>query len=408
MAGYTYLQNLLKAIRLSEKQVEICLLHRSKESISAPPGRGLADLADEVLLCPTLERRRWSLQWLQAQLYRRALGQESRDRTLNDLLDSKHVDVVFGSWWQYPESSVFPSVGLCTWIHDFQFVHFPEFYSASSLHVTRRGILRSVDMADRVVVSSRDALKDLLSFGPGASQKARVLPFVADMSDQVYACDPGVVVRRYHLPDKFVFLPNQFWRHKNHRVVLEALRILSERGVRPNVVCTGLPHDPRMDTHFANLLKDVAEWGLHEQVMVLGLVPIDDVKALMRQAICVLNPSLFEGWSSTVEEAKSLGKRLVLSDLAVHREQDPSPAVFFEPRDPADLAQKLGAVWKDCSPGPDPELESVAQRTLPARLRKFGESFLRIMQEADPAGSRVRYPPKTGQGPEVSPTGNRR
>jgi glycosyltransferase involved in cell wall biosynthesis len=321
------------------------------------------------------------LQWLQAQLCRRALGREAQDRTLNDLLKSKRVDVVFGSWWQYPDSSVFPSVGMCTWIHDFQFVHFPEFYSASSLQVTRRGILRSVDMADRVVVSSRDALKDLLSFGPGAAQKACVLPFVAEISDQVYACDPRVAARRYHLPEKFVFLPNQFWRHKNHSVVLEALRLLAERGVRPNVVCSGLPHDPRMDTHFANLLRDVAEWGLHEQLIVLGLVPIDDVKALMRQAICVLNPSLFEGWSSTVEEAKSLGKRLLISDLAVHREQGPPAAVFFDPRDPSDLAQKLGIAWKDCSPGPDLELESMAQGSLRIRMRQFGETFVRIMQE---------------------------
>ena len=259
MAGYTYLHNLLKAIRLADEHAQVCLLHGSNESISTPPGRGLADLADQLLLCPTFAPRRWSLQWLQNQLYRRGIGRERRDTTLDDLLRANHVDAAFGSWWQYPEFAVFPSVGFCTWIHDFQFVHLPEFYSAAALQFQRRGILRSVDVADRVVLSSHDARQDLLSFASGAAAKTRVLPFVANIPDDVYTCDPGVVIRRYHLPEKFVFLPNQFWRHKNHRLVLEALRALSDRGVRASVVCTGLPHDPRIDTHVASLLWEVAE-----------------------------------------------------------------------------------------------------------------------------------------------------
>jgi len=385
MAGYTYLQNLLKAIRLSDKQTDICLLMRSGENVSTGPARALTELADQVFEGPSLHLQRWSLEWVQAQVYRRALGRERPDRSLNDLLEAKHVEVVFGSWWQYPGSSVFPSVGLCVWIHDFQFVHFPHFYDARTLQATRRGIRRWADVADRVVVSSRDALKDLVSFDSGVGPKTRVLPFVAEMPDQAYACDPKGVVRHYHLPEKFIYLPNQFWQHKNHGLVLEALRILAGRGVHPHIVCTGMPQDSRLDTYFADVLRQVAEWRLHEQLRVLGLVPMDHVRALMRQAICILNPSLFEGWSSTVEEAKSLGKRLLLSDLAVHQEQDPPAAVFFDPRDAEGLAVKLGAIWQECEPGPDLSLEALARQSLPTRMREFGETFLEIMQEACPA-----------------------
>ncbi len=35
----------------------------------------------------------------------------------------------------------------------------------------------------------------------------------------------------------------------------------------------------------------------------------------------LINPSQFEGWSTTVEEAKSLGVKMLLSDLEVHKEQ---------------------------------------------------------------------------------------
>ena len=42
----------------------------------------------------------------------------------------------------------------------------------------------------------------------------------------------------------------------------------------------------------------------------------------------MINPSLFEGWSSTVEECKSVGKNMILSDLNVHKEQYPTQTFF--------------------------------------------------------------------------------
>ena len=63
------------------------------------------------------------------------------------------------------------------------------------------------------------------------------------------------------------------------------------------------------------------------------MLPRAHVFRLMRQSLAVLQPSLFEGWSTSVEEAKSVGKRMILLDIPVHREQDPPRALFFDPRD---------------------------------------------------------------------------
>lgn len=46
-------------------------------------------------------------------------------------------------------------------------------------------------------------------------------------------------------------------------------------------------------------------------------------RTLMKHAIAIINPSLFEGGSTTVEEAKSLLKVIILSGIPVHREQNP-------------------------------------------------------------------------------------
>ena len=57
-------------------------------------------------------------------------------------------------------------------------------------------------------------------------------------------------------------------------------------------------------------------------------------------ANALLNPSRFEGWSTTVEEAKAVGTPMLLSDIAVHREQAPQ-ARFFAPDDALSLANEI-------------------------------------------------------------------
>ena len=105
---------------------------------------------------------------------------------------------------------------------------------------------------------------------------------------------------------------------------------------------------------------------------------------IIRQSICVMSPSLFEGFGLAVDEARSVGKRLLLSDIEAHREQRPPRVVFFSPREEDDLANKMKQLWEEQSPGPDLELEAESRKTLPARLKAFGESFMSVVREVIP------------------------
>jgi glycosyltransferase involved in cell wall biosynthesis len=95
-----------------------------------------------------------------------------------------------------------------------------------------------------------------------------------------------------------------------------------------------------------------------------------------------LQPSLFEGWSTTVEEAKSLGKKLLLSDIAVHREQNPPESVFFDPKNSEELAAKMLKLFTDTSAGPDAALEIAARQNLPIRTNEYAENFLKAVEIA--------------------------
>ena len=71
------------------------------------------------------------------------------------------------------------------------------------------------------------------------------------------------------------------------------------------------------------------------------MIPYNDVIHLMYASCAVINPSFFEGWSTTVEEAKSLKKDLIVSNLRVHIEQLKENARFFNPDSYEELSNIL-------------------------------------------------------------------
>jgi len=210
-----------------------------------------------------------------------------------------------------------------------------------------------------------------------------VLPFTTVAAPEWYEGRPAQVAADFKLPEKFLIFPSQFWLHKNHRLLFEAMRILKEGGLRDvSLVCTGYTNDHRHSGHFAALKEWLDEQGLRSQVHILGLLTRGTQIQLMRRAVAVVQPSLFEGWSALVEDARTLGKRIYLSDIAVHREQDPPDAVFFNKDSAPKLAELIARDWADLSPGPDAVRESQARSSQDVRALDFARAFLRITARA--------------------------
>jgi glycosyltransferase involved in cell wall biosynthesis len=185
----------------------------------------------------------------------------------------------------------------------------------------------------------------------------------------------------YQLPDRYFYLPNQFWKHKNHRTVIEALRILRQKGYNTVVAASGRAEDYRHPGHFAALQSLVHQYGLTHNFRFLGIVPRRHVFALMRACTALINPSLSEGWSTTVEEAKSLGVPMLLSDLRVHREQAGDCADYFDP----EVAGQLASLMARHEDSPDPSRRDREKESIVAsqkRAKQFAVDFSETVERA--------------------------
>lgn len=229
------------------------------------------------------------------------------------------------------------------------------------------------------MVSSEDARRSCELFFPSSVGRIHAVPFTVLVNDTALAIDPAAVRVRYGLPPRYVYLPNQYWKHKNHRLVIEALALIRNSDVV--VASTGHGSDPRHPRLYEELQSLVKANGLEKQFRFLGMVSYSEVIALMRGAAAILNPSLFEGWSTTVEEARALGTPLLLSDLSVHREQMGSGAEYFPPDSPEALAALLRKYSSSgASSGTmDQRSPGASQRD---RLQCFAQAFERMVNHA--------------------------
>lgn len=250
---------------------------------------------------------------------------------------SEPIDVLYPAAEDLPLTNVKKKI---YWIPDFQEHYFPAFFSENELKGRRRS-QEFIAQQDHLVLSSEDAKKDFQKFYPQHTCRVQVMPF-AVTNPPIENINAAEIKKKYELKQGYFFIANQFWVHKNHIVIIEAIKKLKDAGMNYQFVFSGKTNDYRSAGYFEMLSEKVNEWGIGEQVKFLGFIDRLDQLVLMKHAISIIQPSLFEGWGTVVEDAKSMRQHIIASDIEVHKEQLKNyPHLLFEKNNSSDLAEKI-------------------------------------------------------------------
>ena len=239
------------------------------------------------------------------------------------------------------------SINTLFWQPDLQHKVFPDYFSARERY-SRDTSIRNTRIWGNILLSSQTAANHIRQYYPELTAvQTHVLRFSAASALNVVPLQRNQLDALYPTRDPYFFLPNQFWKHKNHTVVVQALR---QTAPNIRVICTGPVLDPRDSAYVPELLDSVKQLGLEHRFVSLGMVPYSDMISLMHHAVAVLQPSTFEGWSTSVEESKVMGKQIILSDIDVHVEQAPERGTYFTPNSPEELASAMIRADADYDP----------------------------------------------------------
>jgi len=364
--GYNYQRNLFVALSRHCPGEIVPVMFAGMNDDAAELGSLSQIPAVEVVQSPVFDRRSSGLV--------RALA-FGLDRSATTEFQEKRIDLVFENarffGWRLP----FPAIA---WFPDFQHRRLPQLFSPAARWRRDLGFRAQVASGRRIMLSSESALRDCRKFYPRLTNGISVVRFATQPTPALLTADPSSILAQYGLPPKYFYLPNQFWRHKNHQIVVDALTILKKRGLDVVVAASGSPKDPRETGYFDGLMGQVKDRNLEPNFRYLGMIPSDHVYALLRSSMALINPSRFEGWSTTVEEAKSFGVPLILSDIDVHREQTGGTARYFGIDDPVMLADQL---W-EVSQAADPSVVRDLLPNLDERVAAFARDFAHVVQSA--------------------------
>ena len=273
LGGQNYLRNLVRVLRLhGGPRIEAVVFAGTDND-----GTGLrafcAEAGIECVASPDFDGDR---------LRRRAPGTlaTGRDAVSQGHFQAAKVDAIFEAGSYLGWRSAIP---IISWYPDFQHRHLPAMFQARDRWL-RDGLLQVRMAGPRLfMLSSRAAEVDCLRFFPATAGRTITVPF-AVLPPAAPVPDTGRVLSSHGIGGSYIFLPNQFWRHKNHAVVIEALRLLKRQGCQVQVVASGLQRDMRDPSHFPALEKLIAAAGIGDSFRMLGVIPYADLATLMGNA----------------------------------------------------------------------------------------------------------------------------
>lgn len=262
---------------------------------------------------------------------------------------------------------------VVAWIPDLQHKFYPHFFGRKRTFMREVRIRILLSNTTDLVVSSHDVeshFRKFYSIRP--SMRIHRLRFVTSFDSFDFA-SLADLQKTYPVPDRYYMVSNQFTNHKNHHAIMEALKMLNEEGMNIHVVFTGKMEFKGNEAYIAGLRKMVADYGLTTQTHFLGIIPRKDQLALMKRSVAVLQPSLFEGWSTVIEDAKSVQVPVLAANLGVNMEQLGDLGTFFSPDNYRQFADCMKAAWQQPKHCVYPPYED--------RVRQFAYDFMSIFKD---------------------------
>ena len=199
--------------------------------------------------------------------------------------------------------------------------------------------------ASMVVTGTEAGAAELARFYGIPDDHVRLIPHPtpADALDE--AGKPLASVRgRFGLEGPYLLYPAQFWPHKNHACLVEALALLAEQGHTPALVLSGSEKGNR--AHIEQLARDR---GVHGSLRFTGFIERATLLALYREAAAMVYPSFGGPENLPPLEAFALGCPVVAADVPGAREQLGDAALLADPRSPAGFAAAIASVLGDAT-----------------------------------------------------------
>lgn len=240
--------------------------------------------------------------------------------------------------------SLTTKVPQCLVVHDLGFLHYPDAYKKTHFRFYRHFTPRFLKKAAAIATVSEFSKQDIISHYKTFPGKIDVVyNGVREEFKPVTFDKKEGVKEKYTAGSEYFLYAGALQPRKNLVNLLKAFSIFKKRQ-RSEMKLVLAGRLAWKNDEFLELLKT---YKYREDVVLTGYVELKELVLLMASAYAFVYPSVFEGFGVPVVEAMKCGVPVLTSAHSAMQEIGEDAALYFDPSNHIDIADKLMLIYKD-------------------------------------------------------------
>ncbi|MEK7502351.1 MAG: glycosyltransferase family 1 protein [Patescibacteria group bacterium] len=295
-----------------------------------------------------------------------------------EILNREKLDLVHFPYFSVPISYNRPFVIT---IHDLILHHYPTgkastlpfpFYVLKVIGY-KYLIRKASENAKKIIAVSKSTKDEIIDHLKIPQDKIKVI--YEGVDDKITNQESRIASdQRPKTKDYFLFVGNVY-PHKNAERMIKAFNIFLQYFPQTLLIIVG-----KEDFFYKRLRETVNKMDLGKKIIFYGRASDEELGVLYENAIAVVVPSLMEGFGLPALEAMANKCLVLASSIPSLKEVCREDAIYFDPYDIEDMAEKMKAAYqKDFD---QKIIEKGFERTKDFSFRKMAKETLKIYEDA--------------------------
>jgi glycosyltransferase involved in cell wall biosynthesis len=194
---------------------------------------------------------------------------------------------------------------------------------------------KNLPLAYRVITESNFLKKKIIKFYKLKYKSVISIPNVPSL---LLKSKKGLSItsikKKFNISSSFYFYPAQFWEHKNHMIILEAVKILNLKNIYVKFIFCG-----KDKGNLKSIVKKIDEYQVKKNVKIIDYVNDEELLLLYKLSKALIMPTYFGPTNIPPIEAWSLHVPVAYSSL--NRNHGKNAAIYFNPDSPNELVDVI-------------------------------------------------------------------
>lgn len=257
---------------------------------------------------------------------------------------SKEPDLVFSPTHFIPR---FSPVKKVVTIFDLSFLHFPSSFKSKDLWKLKNGTNFSIKNSDHIITISNSSKKDIMKNYHVSEDKITVAYPGYDNSVFKPSSNKNLnndVLTKYKIKTPFVIYIGTIQPRKNLIKLIDTVARIENLTL---VMVGKHKGEGREGWMFEDILNHPKKIGMEKRVIFTGFLPTSEVLKLLNKAICLVQPSLWEGFGIPVVEAMACGTPVIVSNTSSMPEITGKAGLLINPNSIDQIEQAIRVLLTD-------------------------------------------------------------